>query len=300
MIDNPILYRYFFEVAKAGSISAAAKRLYVSQPAVSSMIANLERELNTTLFFRTSRGITLTSEGAMLFDYVKNAFSFFEAGEDKLREISNLSGGLLRIGASDMTLRFFLLDKIEAFNSAHPGVHLTVTNNATPKTLEALKGGIIDLCVVSEPIVPDDTLCVIPVKKIRDIFVASDRFDLKNKVLSYEELAGYPLIMLEKDTSTRTYTDRHIRAHCRPDCLPDPFIELATSDLVLEFAKRGIGIGSLVEDFAKDALKSGQVYEVPVSVPCPPRSFCLVYLKNIPLSASAEHFIRSCGDFSEN
>ncbi|MBQ8399235.1 MAG: LysR family transcriptional regulator [Clostridia bacterium] len=291
MIENLALYRYFYETALSGSISAAAKKLYVSQPAVSSMIGNLERELNTTLFFRTSRGVSLTPEGAMLFDFVKNAFSFLEAGEDKLREIANLSGGVLRIGASDMTLRFFLLDHIEKFNTSFPGVHLSVTNAPTPQTLQALKGGMLDLCVVSGPLPEEEGLECVKVREIEDIFVADPKTFVDTRVLSYEQLSVYPLIMLEKDTSTRKYVDSHIRANCAPDSLPVPSIELATSDLVLEFAKRGIGIGAVVKDFAKDALKDGTLAQVHLQNPPPPRAFYLVYLQNIPLSSAARHFI---------
>ncbi len=291
MIENLTLYRYFYETAKAGSISAAAKLLYVSQPAVSSMIAHLERELNTTLFFRTSRGVTLTPEGVLLFDFVKNAFSFLEAGEDKLRDISNLSGGVLRIGASDMTLKFFLLRHIQAFSSAHPGVHLTVTNAPTPQTLDALKGGELDLCVVSGPLFQNDVFTELPVRKIEDIFVANADFFPLHKTVSFEELSEFPLIMLEKNTSTRRYTDSHIRSVCSAEHLPRPRIELATSDLVLEFAKRGIGIGCLVKDFALEALAAGDLFQLSLCSPFPPRSFYLVYLKGIPLCAAASQFI---------
>ena len=187
MIDNLALYRYFFEVAKAGSISAAAKKLYVSQPAVSAMIGNLEKELHTVLFFRTSRGIALTPEGRVLFDYVKNAFSFLEAGEDKLLEFSGLAGGELRIGASDMTLKFFLLDYIEKFHQDHPGIHLSVTYAPTPQTLSALKGGNIDLCVVSGPLSELEHLVSLPVKEIQDVFVASPSFRPESTPLSFEE-----------------------------------------------------------------------------------------------------------------
>lgn len=298
MIDNLALYRYFFEVAKAGSISAAAKKLYVSQPAVSAMIGNLEKELHTVLFFRTSRGIALTPEGRVLFDYVKNAFSFLEAGEDKLLEFSGLAGGELRIGASDMTLKFFLLDYIEKFHQDHPGIHLSVTNAPTPQTLSALKGGNIDLCVVSGPLSELEHLVSLPVKEIQDVFVASPSFRPESTPLSFEELSEFPLIMLEKTTSTRAYVDQHIRSHCRADKLPRPTIELATSDLVLEFAKRGIGIGSMVRDFAADALQKGELYELSLACPPPPRTFCLVYPENLPLSAAAKSFLASI--LSEN
>lgn len=292
MTDGLLLYRYFLATAKQGSVSGAAKALFVSQPAVSAALRQLEKSLGVTLFFRSSRGMALTAEGELLLQYVTKAFSFLEAGEEKLREIAGLEGGFLRIGASDMTLRFFLLEKIERFTAAHPKVRLTVTNAPTPSTLAALRGGEIDLCVVSAPFPAGEDLISYPVREIRDIFIASDRFALRGESLRAEQLADYPVVMLEKNTSTRRFCDTHLRSL---GVTLDPAIELATSDLVLEFAKKGIGIGCVVEDFAADAIARGEVYEVHLNVPFPKRHFCLVESGAGPSTAAAAEFLRICG-----
>ena len=78
------LYRIFYTVAQCGSISAAARHLYISQPAISKSISNLENELQTHLFERTSRGVSLTEEGQLLFHHVSDAFHSLEAGEAEL------------------------------------------------------------------------------------------------------------------------------------------------------------------------------------------------------------------------
>ena len=134
MIDKISLYRSFACVARSGSISAAAKELFVTQPAVSSDILALERELGVSLFSRTNRGMKLTPEGNVLYGYIREAFAFIESGEDALRDITGLHSGIIRIGASDMTLKFYLLDYIEAFRKKHPDIRLSITNNPTPKT----------------------------------------------------------------------------------------------------------------------------------------------------------------------
>ena len=141
MVSNLSLYRIFLETAKHGSISAAAKHLYVTQPAVSVGIIQLETELGVKLFHRMSRGIKLTQEGEALYEYVSTAINTLENGEKKLRDMNNLDGGILRVGASDMTLKFYLLDHLEKFNREHPKVHLTVSNNPTPRSIEELKKG---------------------------------------------------------------------------------------------------------------------------------------------------------------
>lgn len=289
------LYRYFLAAAEHGSISGAARALFVSQPAVSSALKQLEDALHVTLFFRNprggSRGVTLTPEGELLRQYVSKAFSFLQTGEEKLREIAGLEGGLLRIGASDMTLRFFLLERIGRFAAAHPKVRLSVTNAPTPNTLAALRAGEIDLCVISAPFEAGEELLVWPVREIRDIFIAAPRYPLREKRLSPAALKDYPVVMLEKNTSTRRFCDEHLR---RLSVTLDPAVELATSDLVLEFAKQGIGVGCVVEDFALDAIRRGEVYEVKLTEPFPARQLCVAVLRGMPLSASARAFLESC------
>lgn len=286
MNDNIAHYESFLAVAECNSISEAAKRLYVTQPAVSAEIAQLERALKVRLFFRTNRGVRLTPEGSVLYDYIKKAFSFVHAGEEKIRELGGLKTGLLRIGASDMTLRFFLLDYIADFRARYPDVRLSVTNAPTPQTIAALRDGQIDFGVVSEPFEDGDfeDIELIPVREIRDIFIASDEMEIAHRTsVDKSDLAASPLIMLEEHTSTR----RYVSAWLGPR-FPAPAIELATSDLLLEFAARGIGVASIVEDFALDAIREERVVRLPLSEEIPPRRICVAYLKKLPMSAAAK------------
>lgn len=294
MIDNLTLYKFFLIVAKSGSISSAARQLYVTQPAVSSGIMQLENALNVKLFFRTSRGITLTPEGELLYEYVNSGLSFLEAGEDKLRDISGLNSGVMRIGASDMTLKFFLLDHIEKFNAKYPRVKLNVTNNPTPQTLKSLKNGQIDFCVISEPVEDDENITFIPVKPIRDIIICKNNEQYKlliGRHVDFDELTEHTLIMLERGTSTRNYIETFLHKCNAPDSLFEPDIELAQSDLILEFIKRGLGVAFIVEDFAKDAINQGLITEVQLQNPIPERNFLLGYLNKIPLSSASKKFI---------
>lgn len=289
MIGNISRYITFRVAAECKSVSEAAKKLYVSQPTVSAELSALEKELKARLFFRSNRGITLTEEGKVLYEYIKNAFSFIERGEEKLREISGLKSGTLRIGASDMTLKFFLLDYITEFREMHPDVHLTVTNNPTPKTFEALRNGAIDFGVVSEPLpfVSQDEFTLIPVREIQDVFIVKKDNPLaKEKKITKKRLSEFPLIMLERHTSTRSYVSSYLG-----NDFPPPVIELATSDLLLEFACRGIGVSSIVEDFALHALDSGEVAKLDLCEPIPKRRFFLAFLRRIPLSVAAERMI---------
>lgn len=305
MIDDLNMYRAFLAVAKAGSVSAAARALFVSQPALSAQISRLEAALGVKLFFRSSRGVSLTYEGELCRSYVERAAAFLEAGEDELRDIAGLRSGRMRIGASDMTLRFYLLDRLERFRDLYPNVRLSVTNAPTPRTLDALRGGGLDFGVVTDSgslSAENNDLELLPVREIRDVFVA--RTDVAAKYfggsaeIDASALSRAPLIMLEGDTSTKSYVMRALSASA-PGCEFSPAIELATSDLVLEFAKRGMGVASIVRDFADGAISCGDVVELDLRPRIPPRRMVVAYLKASPLPAAAKRFIELCaGDFS--
>lgn len=280
-------YESFLAVAECGSISGAAKRLYVTQPAISAEISLLERALKVRLFFRTNRGVRLTPEGQVLYDHVSKGFSFIRAGEEKLREFGDLRSGMLRIGASDMTLRFFLLDYIADFRQRYPDVQMHVLSASTPKTLEALRAGQIDFGVISGPIEESEDLELVPVREIRDVFIASEEFEIAHQaVVDKSDLADYPLIMLERDTSTRRYVSAWLG-----EGFPEPAIELATSDMLMEFAERGIGVCAITEDFAREAMEAGRVVCLPMREAIPPRRFYVAYLKRLPVSAAARRML---------
>lgn len=288
MIQSLELYSSFAELTKYSSLSSAAKAMHISQPALSAKVAGLERSLGVKLIFRTNRGFSLTGEGQALLEHLRAGFAQIESGENRLREIAGLESGLMRIGASDMTLRFFLLDHLETFRKEHPGVKLAVTNAPTPQTLDALRSGLIDFGVISEPVDLSDSreLELVPVKMIEDIFVCSERYSqLLGRRIGIDELDA-PLILLGRETSTRRYIDSFFS----PENLTAD-IELATSDLLLEFARRGIGVACIVGDFAAADLESGRLSRVRLKNELPPRRFLLAYSKRIPLPSAAAQFI---------
>ena len=101
MIDLD-LYRVFYTVAKCGSLSRAAEELYVSQPAVSQSIKQLERLLDTPLFNRLHHGMELSAQGGkIIFDDVEHAVKLLDEVEEKLSALKQNATGTLRVGASE-------------------------------------------------------------------------------------------------------------------------------------------------------------------------------------------------------
>lgn len=263
-------YRLFCAVADCKSITLASEKLYISQPAVSQGIRQLEEAIGCPLFLRTPKGVRLTAEGQLIYGYATAGLRSIDEGERRLREMMRLESGEIKIGASDMTLEFCLLCYLEKFHARHPGVKIAITNNPTPQTIELLRQGRIDFAAVSEP-VSCDGFEKIPVREIRDIFICGRDFVIPDGV-RISDLADR-LILLEGNTSTRSYLDAEFR---KRGFVASPKFELATSPQIVSFASRNMGIGCVVADFAERAIADGAVRPVAVSDPLPPRSICIV------------------------
>jgi DNA-binding transcriptional LysR family regulator len=282
-------YKIFYYAGMLSSISKAAEELAISQPAVSQSIKQLESLIGAPLFIRTSKGVRFTSEGEVLFSYVKRGYEYIVLGENKVKEMLNLQYGEIRIGASDMTLQFYLLPILERFHELYPRIKVTVTNGPTPETLNFLQEGKIDFGVVSSPIIHKTGIRVQFVKEIADTFVAGSRFGyLNGKVLEYKELETLPIICLEGNTSTRTYIDSFL---LEKKVILNPEFELATSEIIVQFALRNLGVASVVREFARKYINNGELIELKFQEEIPKRNFCIVMDENSPLSSAAQKFI---------
>ena len=283
-------YRIFYHVVKEGSITAAANALCISQPAVSQTIRQLEAALGVTLFLRAQKGIRLTAEGQTLFHYIERGYETILQGEHALQSMLELEQGEIRIGASDMTLKYYLLPYLERFHEKYPGVKVTVTNGPTPETLRYLRDGKIDFCVVSGPLAEDNELDARPVRSIRDVFVAGSRFqELKGKRLQWDVIQELPLICLEQGTSSsRAYVDMFLSKN---GIELQPEFELATSDMIVQFVLRNLGIGAVVEPFATPFIESGELFELDFEPKIPSRAFYVVADRRVPLSKAGKSLL---------
>ncbi|MCM1112467.1 MAG: LysR family transcriptional regulator [Muribaculum sp.] len=285
MIDNLEYFKVFYYVAKAGSVTGAARELAVSQPAVSQAIRQLESQLGASLFWRAAKGVRLTREGQLLFSYVEKGYEQMELGLEKLLRLQNMEGGEIRIGASDMTLQYFLLPYLERFHEAYPDIKIAVTNAPTPETLAFLAEGKIDFGVVSTPFGGEKGLEAVPVREIEDVFVGGRRFiAYKNRTLDLQELERLPMICLEKNTSTRSRMDEFLLQN---GVRMQPEFELATSDMIVQFALRSLGVGCVVRDFAAEYLESGVLFALRFNQILPKREICVVRSARMPLSVAA-------------
>lgn len=289
MVNNLEYYKNFYYVGKYKSFTSAAEQLCISQPAISQSIRQLEKKLECKLFVRTSKGVQMTPEGEVLFSYVEKGMDAFEMGETILKKIKDLDKGEIRIGASDMTLQFFLLPYLERFHERFPNIKVKVTNATTPETLENLVAGKIDFGVVSSPFHMKDQFVVENVMDIQDTFVVGHQLkELTEQAADLKLLEKIPVICLEENSSTRQYLDHFLAQN---DVSLTPEFELATSDMIVQFALRNLGIGCVMREFAKKEIEQGNLFEVPFKKMIPGRHFSVIYHKKGMMSLVAKKML---------
>ena len=281
------LYRVFKEVAEAGNITAAAQTLFISQSAVSQSIKQLEAELQTRLFARNSRGVTLTADGRMLYEYVRSAMGLLETGEEKLSQSRDLQMGHLTIGASDTVTSQFLLPYLDRFHRQYPSIHIQIISGRSHKVLGLLQSGKVDIAFASTP-QEGASLETFPCLATHSIFVAGAEYPCDfDHVYTLEEIARFPLILLERKASSRLYLEKYFLQnglHLNPE------IELGARSLLVDLAAIGFGVAGVTEEFVRRELESGRLRKLRTSFDIPPRSVDLCVLRDVPLTSAAQRF----------
>lgn len=287
--DIPLdLYKIFCAVVKTGNMSAAAKELYISQPAVSMSIRQLEDRMGTPLLIRTTKGVRTTPEGGVLYEYLEQALTLIKMAENKYMEMVNLKIGEIKIGASDTVISKLLMPYFEKYNIENPNINIKVTNKTTYESLRLLKSGVVDLCFINLPIAGDNDLEIIPVMDIHDCIVGGTNYKaLSKKGIDLKDIGNYPILLLEESSNTRRYLDEFAQKH---GVVLKPIIELGSSDLLIDFAKINMGLAFTTREFYKKQIDNKQVFEIPLLPPVPKRSIGLVRLKNVTLSHAAKSF----------
>ena len=287
---NYELYKVFYFVATSLSFSEASKQLYISQSAVSQSIKTLEKKLGQPLFIRSTKKVQLTPAGKILLKHVEPAMNLIRRGENQLLDSNILGLGQLHIGASDTICRYFLVPYLERFHREFPGAHIKVTNATSIRCVELLETGQVDLIVVNSP---NAYLGNVPnVKKIKDfqdVFIADKAFEeLKGKKLSFKELLNYPILMLDRKSTTSEYL-HNLFLQNQLDLVPE--IELSSNDLLIDLARIGLGIAFIPDFCLSQTSDSDSLFIVETKEVLPERELVIAYNEKVPISKAAQEFL---------
>ena len=292
MEQNLSLYKIFFEVAQTGNISRAAKNLYISQPAISKAIGKLEDSLKLPLFIRNSRGVQLTEEGAILFEHVRAAFESLNQGEYELRRMTELGIGHIRIGVSTVLCKYVLLPCLKEFVARYPHVRFTIRSQSTLQTVDLLEKQQIDLGLTADPHFKKNIIYE-KIMDIQDGFIATPAYltnmRLREGGLQSDVFRNGTILMLEKGNVSRTYIEDYLRDN---QIEPVHLLEVSTMDLLLDFARIGLGAGCVIKTFIQDEIRNGTFVEIPMDPPIPERTIGFVYNSQSPHSKAFDMFIK--------
>lgn len=297
MEQNLNQYKIFYSVAQFGNISHAAEKLYISQPAISKAITKLEENLNTTLFTRNPRGVILTNEGKILYEQLKIAFDAINIGEEKINNINKLGIGHIKIGASATLSKYILLSYLKGFIEKYPHIKISIECQSSNLTLKLLESNKIDIALIVKP-ETDRNIEFSPVGKYEDIFIATqtylDNLHMRENNLDDENnfeqnlFKNANLMLLDEENVTRMYVDSYFKSN---DIEVNHVLEVNNMDLLIEFARIGLGVACVIKEFVFDELKNKSVVEIPLQKRFDKRTIGFAYHKNAELSNSVKSFV---------
>jgi DNA-binding transcriptional LysR family regulator len=291
MNQNLSSYWIFYTVANAGNISKAAKELYISQPAISKSIQKLEESLGCKLFSRSSRGVLLTEEGSLLYGHVREAFESLSAGEDKLKRALSLGVGHIQIGVSSTLCKHILLPYLKEYIRRNPHVSISIQCESTNEILRLLDEHKIDIGLIGRPELAKG-IHFDHVEFIEDIFVATKEYlqHIRDRGIAEDDILGNAtLTLLDKNNMTRQYIDDYLTAH---HIEVAETIDASNMDLLIEFAKIGVGISCVIKSFVTKELAEGSLVEVPLPFPLEKREVGFAYKEQMAPTKTLLSFIQ--------
>lgn len=287
---NLEVWKLFYEVASSGNISKASKKLHISQPAITKQIKNLEEYLNCKLFIRSQKGVSLTGEGELILNDIKNGLNAFELAEKRLNDHNSMLIGTIRIGVSTTLTKTYLMPYIRDFHAKYPQIIFEISTDPTSLLKEQMKKGKIDFIIAKFPVKKTDGFQYNKIGKMQDIFIVSEVYKkLVNKKLTLQNLVDYPILLQKKPSSSREF----IESFCEKNKTTlKSVLEIASSNLLIEFTKIGYGIGVVTKEYVKKELQNKEIFELNVIPKIPKREYGIISLKNHYLSKGSAEFLK--------
>ncbi|EHI99843.1 MULTISPECIES: LysR family transcriptional regulator [unclassified Clostridium] len=288
MIIDLNLYKTFFTVAKYKNISHAAEVLFVSQPAVSKSIKTLENHLNLKLFSRSSKGVALTPEGEILFKHINNALSELSLGEHILEKLKNKEIGNINLGVSTTIGKSYFLPEFEKFTKEYSDFKIKIINRPTLDTIKLIQEEKLDLGIIGTTSNKVDVKFV-KLKEMHDILVASNSYLEKSNFKNTKDIFNRgSFMLLENPNATREHIDNYFASQ---NLSITPDIEASNMDFLIESAKIGLGITSVIKEFLDSELENKTLIEIPLKHQIPPRYIGVIYKNSSNLSIAAKTLI---------
>ena len=206
----------FAAVVQSGSFSAAAQRLYMTQPAVSQHIQDLELSLGTSLFIRGRRGVTMTSQGEKLYDYTQRILLLVAEAESEVTHVENLESGQITIGATPGVSVYLLPNWLHGFRTKYPKLNVSLQTGVTTQNVIGIMEHKLDIAIVEGELEKIQrkglgNLTIRPVKML--VVVGTDHEWAKRDSVTMDMLNGQPFITRQHNSRTRIWIDNLLQEH---------------------------------------------------------------------------------------
>jgi DNA-binding transcriptional LysR family regulator len=250
----------FLTVAERRSVSKAAEVLYVTQPALTTRIKKLERDLGVELFVRTPRGMRLTAEGRAFRGHAQRAVQELAQGRELLRELREGRVGELLLGAAPAISTYVLPLVLRRFQAAFPNVHLIVRTGHSEEILEMVLREQVQVGLVRELPHPATTSRRLYEDEIVLVVHPAHRFAAERSI-AVEELAGERLILFDRTSSYFVLTSAFFRD---AGVVPRGVMELDNVDATKKMVEQDLGIAFLPYTAVRGELAAGALHEVSI------------------------------------
>ena len=280
------LYRVFYTVAKHNHMTKASEELHISQPAISQSIKKLEDQLGGTLFLRSNKGMSLTSEGKMFYEYVKGALELISNAENEFTSFKDLSKGEIKIGCSTTLTKLILINSLKEFHKDYPNININIINDLTSNLINDLKLGKLDFVIFNESNIKENNLNLEKIKELKQGFIYNPEF-YDDKINSFEDLNSVSLILQKEEANSRKLLDYVALQH---NVKLVPKMEVVSQELITEFTNIGLGIGFSIIDLAKRNYKN--LKELDINKKIPNINIYLATNKSISLTFASKMFIK--------
>jgi DNA-binding transcriptional LysR family regulator len=250
----------FLTVAERRSVSAAAKVLYVTQPALTTRIKNLERELGIDLFVRTPRGMRLTAEGRAFRPHAQRAVQSLAEGRELLRELGEGRVGELIVGAAPAISTYVLPLVLRRFQALFPNVHLIVRTGHSEEVLELVLREQVQIGLVRE--LPHPAVSSVPLYDDEIVLVVDpDHRFAEAPSIDVNELSAERLILFDRTSSYFVLTSAFFR---EAGVVPRGVMELDNVDATKKMVEHGLGIAFLPYTAVRGELAAATLREVAI------------------------------------
>jgi len=274
---NLDLYRIFYAVAETGNITKASEVLHISQPAITKQIKNLESELKTPLFIRTNKGVKLNQVGEKILLNVKQGLGLLDEIVYLANNFNENKIGTINIGTSTSLMKYYLFPYLEKFHKDYPNIILDIYTDPTKDLINKLKSGKIDMIISKLPFSLDKELCYKELGRTKYVFASNPQYYNFKEEIKPRDLTNYPILIQEYPSNSRISAEKYFLEN---NIFITPKMNIASSNLLIDFIKMGYGIGYVTELYIKEEINNNKI--IPLKLTSKPESisYGIITLKN--------------------